>query len=307
MASSTRELKRRVKSVKNIRQITRAMELVSAAKMARAVTAVQQSRRYAELAEEVLHSATMGLDISHHPLLAARELKSLLVIVVTSNRGMAGGYNSHVSTAVQQYMAEKRRTLPNLKIETVALGKRGLRDMLKMGEKVMAEFPRADYASTTNEVAPLARIAFDGFVQGKYDSVTVIYTKFVSMMRQDPHISTLLPLPQTANNHSSAMNEQGYDMEGAGRGTADLDRLFEPDASAVLDRLIPRLLESRLYQTLVESSASEHAARMMAMRTASDSAAEIIDDLTLTYNQVRQANITSELAEISAGRLALGA
>ena len=311
MALGTREVKRRVRSVKSVRQITGAMELVAAAKMQRAVVAVQQSRRYADLAWEILQSVAKGVDVRHHPLLVARPRQRLLLIVMSSNRGLAGGVNSRINEAARDYLTAQRAETPGLEVETAALGRKGRDYLLKRGQKLVAEFERRDRALGVADVSPIARLAFDDFAAGKYDVVAVAYTDFVSMLKQEPRVRELLPL----RGRDTAFGVTHDDIVDAEEPpftnsielvNGESDRLFEPDAQTVLATLIPRLLEMQLYQALLESVASEHAARMMAMRNASDAAADLIDDLTLTFNQLRQSGITRELAEISAGRLALG-
>lgn len=333
MASSL-DIRRRVKSAKSIRQITRAMELVSAAKMQRAVTAVQQSRRYATLAREVLESVTNGLDIRHHPLLAVRPRKRLLLIAVSSNRGLAGGFNSRVVASAREYLTAQRLAHPGLQVDTISLGRKAQQELIKFGEHIMASFEHSDRAPSAAEMTPLVHMVFNEYLSGKYDAVAVAYTEFASMMRQEATVKQILPLTnvkefvddtdESKNEEAQETIEPDYDEAPntlqrikqwykdyyaailEKRQANEFEQLFEPNASAVLQSLVPRLLETQLYQSLLESVASEHAARMMAMRNATDAAGDLIDDLTLTMNQLRQSGITQELSEISAGRLALG-
>ncbi len=297
--AATREIQRRVRAVKNIRQITRAMELVAAAKMQRAIQAVQQSRRYAELAWDMLHAVTQGIDVAHHPLLVVRPKRRLLLILISSNRGLAGGFMSKLTEVTRQYLARERAAFPDLIIETVSVGKKGREYLLKNGFTLAADFEMPERAMGTQEVLPLIRLAFGDYEAGKYDAVAVAYTDFVSMLRQEPRVREILPLPRQSMAPSQDQDEMSADQD-------DLAYLYEPGPAAVLESLVPRLLEAQLYQTIVESRASEQAARMVAMRNATDAAGDLIDDLTLTFNQLRQSGITQELAEISAGRLALG-
>lgn len=298
--ASTREIQRRVRAVRNIRQITRAMELVAAAKMQRAVQAVQQSRRYAELAWETLHAVTKKVDAAHHPLLVVRPKQKMLLILVSSNRGLAGGFMSKLTDALRQYIASQRAMNPDLVIEIATLGRRGREFLLKNGFTVVADFEMHERAMGAEEMLPMVRLAFDGYQSAAYDSVAVIFTDFVSMLRQEPRVRELLPLPR------EDVRRVHSDEEAPTALDEDLDYLFEPGAGIVLESLVPRLLEAQLYQAVVESRASEQAARMMAMRNATEAAGDLMDDLTLTFNQLRQSGITQELAEISAGRLALG-
>jgi F-type H+-transporting ATPase subunit gamma len=310
MALGTREVKRRVRSVRSIRQITRAMELVAAAKMQRAVAAVQQSRRYADLAWEVLRSAIAGVDATHHPLLTARPRRRLLLVLMASNRGLAGGFNSRVNESARAYLARARAESPGLQVEAVSLGRKARDYLLKCGERLAAEFERRDRSQNVVDISPLTALVFRDYQAGKYDAVAVVYTDFVSMLRQEPRVRELLPLREP----DATLGAVGASDEGSAAvastftsGGEEGVTIFEPDRRAVLDKLVPRVIELQLYQALLESVASEHAARMLAMRNASEAAADLIADLTLTFNQLRQAGITRELSEISAGRLAVGA
>src|SRR3989338_6698920 len=306
MSGSTREIRRRVRSVKSIRQITRAMELVAAAKMQRAVAAVQQSRRYANLAWGMLRSITVGMDFRSHPLLASRPRQRLLLILLASNRGLAGGFNTRITDAAREYMNEQKNQTPTLEIETVSLGKKGRDDLLKHGHKLVAEFERSERAIASADVAPLVKMIFQDYEAGKYDVAAVAYTDFVSMWKQEPRVKEILPLTTRDSKLGSVYAETLDKEEALDKAEGYWQHLFEPDLETVLAATIPRLLEVQLYQALLESVASEHAARMMAMRNRSEAAVDLIDDLTLTYNQLRQSSITQELSEISAGRLALG-
>ncbi|MFA7286632.1 MAG: ATP synthase F1 subunit gamma [Patescibacteria group bacterium] len=298
MPGSTREIKRRIRGVKNIRQITRAMELVSAAKMQRAVSAVQRSRRYASLAWDMLLSVTSKLR-GVHPLLNVRPIKNILIITVSSNRGLAGGYNTKVSEAARQYVAGSDS---DVEVSVVALGKKGRDYLMKRAVKVVADFERDERGGTVVEVTPIVRLAFDGYLAGTYDEVAVAYTDFVSMLRQEPRVRRLLPLKSPDEMLGHTMHDEAPESV-----TDAAHHVFEPDAATLLNELVPRLLEMQLYQAVQEANASEHAARMLAMRNASDAAKDLSADLTLTLNQLRQGGITRELAEISAGRMAIGA
>lgn len=302
MPGSTRDIKRHVRSVKNIRQITRAMELVAAAKMQRAVTSVQQGRRYADLAWNMLRSVTQGVDRSRHPLLRQRPEQSLLVVLMTSHRGLAGGFNAKVCELAHQFVEEAKRANPGVSIRTVAIGRKGRDFLLKMGYELAAEFDLSDRVTRMADILPLASLVKNDYLEGTYDTVAVVYTDFVSLLRQQPRVRVILPIGER-DAELGATRESIIDEVAPG----DDAYLFEPNPETVLSELVPRLIEVQLYQAVLESNASEQAARMMAMRNASDSAQDLLADLNLTYNQLRQGSITRELAEISAGRMALGA
>ncbi|PJE76043.1 ATP synthase F1 subunit gamma [Candidatus Uhrbacteria bacterium CG10_big_fil_rev_8_21_14_0_10_48_11] len=303
MAGSTRELKRRVRGVTSIRQITRAMELVSAAKMQRAVNAVTQSRRYAALAWDMLTSVTAKLGGKSHLLLSLRPRRHAMLIVLSSNNGLAGGYNTKVAEVARAYEKTVREGSPEATVEVVTLGKKGRDYLVKRGSKLAAEFERNDRESIVSQISPITELAMSGYVDETYDEVAVAYTDFVSTLKQEPRVRRLLPVATADETLGHTAHEYAEETV----ASAETVHTFEPDVATVLDRLVPRLIEVQLYQALQESNASEHAARMMAMRNASDAAKDLKEDLTLTLNQLRQSGITSELAEISAGRMALGA
>ncbi|MFA5953976.1 MAG: ATP synthase F1 subunit gamma [Patescibacteria group bacterium] len=302
MPASTREIKRRIKGVTNIRQITRAMELVSAAKMQRAISAVQQSRRYATLAWDMLHSVTAKLDGTTHALLSVRPRRRVMLIVMSSNRGLAGGYNTKVAEVARAYSKTIKEETPGVSVEIVALGKKGRDYLSKRGAAFAAEFERNDRENITAQMTPIVELAMSGYVNKEYDEVSVVYTDFISMLKQVPRVRRLLPILEPDAN----LGHTAHDYAAESTTEDEAVHLFEPSASAVLLRLVPRLIEVQLYQALQESNAAEHASRMLAMRNASDAAQDLKEDFTLTLNQIRQSGITSELAEISAGRLALG-
>jgi F-type H+-transporting ATPase subunit gamma len=304
MAGSTREVRRRVRSVKNIRQITRAMELVAAAKMQRAVQAVQQSRRYASLSWEMLQQVTSKLEGRANPLLITRPRHRLLLILVTSNRGLAGGFNGKVCEAARQFLQQQKESHSDLQIDTVSVGRKGRDYLNKFGFNIVADFVVSDRANAADEIAPLATMVVQDYKLEKYDAVAIAYTDFISMLRQEAVVREILPINQTAGSNHVVGQAQESESDAAVLETGEY--LFEPDPLTVLETLVPRLVEIQVYQAVLESRASEQAARMLAMRNATEAAGDLIDDLTLAYNQLRQSGITQELSEISAGRLALG-
>ncbi len=288
MAVQTRAIKRRIKSVKNTRKITKAMELVAASKMRKAVNAVALSRPYSKLAWNTVRSISSHVDTSLHPLLRLRsELKSVLLLLITSDRGLAGGFNTNI-------LRKTRETIKNLgegvEMQTICIGKRGADAMKRMNLPIMASFQEITNNTKFEEVLPIGRLVIHEFTSEKFDKVLVAYTDFVSAVTQTPLIIELLPLGKEEETESIA---------------EVADYTFEPSPEIVLNKILPRLVETMVYQAVLESAASEHSARMMAMRSASDAAGEMIDDLTFTFNQARQAGITQEIAEISSGKAAL--
>ncbi|MBI4256601.1 ATP synthase F1 subunit gamma [Candidatus Uhrbacteria bacterium] len=300
MAVQTRAIKRRIKSVKNTRKITKAMELVAASKMRKAVSAVLASRPYAKLAWNTIQSIGHLTDTSLHPLLHRhRETTSVLLLLITSDRGLAGGFNTNVLRRTREAI----KTLgDSVQVNAVCIGKRGADALKRLKVPVLASFLEITNNTKFEEVLPIGRMIVDEYTKGSFDKVVLAYTDFVSAVSQMPVILDFLPLSvETVKSVGQAQQAGHVDM----KFTKASAYTFEPSPREVLDRILPRLVETMVYQAVLESAASEHSARMMAMRSASDAAGEMIDDLTFTFNQARQAGITQEIAEISSGKAAL--
>lgn len=313
MPQATRDIKRRIRSITSTRQITKAMELVSAAKMRRAVANVLTTRTYATLAWDLVRELSLRTDPSHHPLLVKRHpVKRIGLVLVTSNRGLCGGFNHQLTHRVNLYLEHHREQQVELEADLIAVGKRGRDIMFRYGHAIMAEFVKADVTTRLEEVTPIAKLVVQDYLSAKYDRVVMAYTDFISPISQKPRIKQLLPieheldpflgsarvpLEPTPRPSTERLPEPGFNYE----------YLFEPSTDEVLEDLLPRLLEVQLYQAVLESDASEHSARMLAMRNASDAARDMIDSLTLAFNQARQASITAELADITGGRVAVEA
>ncbi len=275
------------------------MEMVAASKMRKAVSSVIATRPYAQLAWDTVLSISKRIDTSLHPLLTERqEIKKVLLLLMTSDRGLAGGFNNNVIKLTRQRVKELEG---KVEIDTVCIGKRGADAMRRLGIPIKASFIDITNNTTFQEVLPIGQMVIEEFTSGAYDKVLIAYTDFVSAISQKPLVLDLLPLGrpedlQTIGEVSGA--EQDQKLEAA-------EYTFEPSAMEVLNQILPRLVETTVYQAVLESAASEHSARMMAMRSASDAAGDMIDDLTFTFNQARQAGITQEIAEISSGKAAL--
>ena len=301
MAGQTKAIRRRIKSVTNTRKITKAMELVAASKMRKAMQSVLGTRPYARLAWNTVISIGSKIDTSMHPLLREhKELKRVLLLVISSDRGLAGGFN----TNILRKTFEQIKTLgSDVEVQTVCVGKRSIDAMRRANRPVLASFVDMANNPKFEDVLPVGRLLIDEFTKGNYDKVLVAYTDFVSALTQRPVILELLPLGtrDVQNNEISANLRMEKDTE----VTSANDYLFEPSPQIVLDRILPRLVETMIFQAILESAASEHSARMMAMRSATDAAKDMLGDLTFTYNQARQAGITQEIAEISSGAAAL--
>jgi F-type H+-transporting ATPase subunit gamma len=291
------EIKRRIKSVKSTKKITRAMQMVSAAKMRKAQAAALQSRTYSDLAWQIITNLSSKVDPKYHALLAQDEnqksAKKVAVILVTSNRGLIGGFNTNLINALKKTLAKNKEEM-DLAAEIEVMGKKGREAMLRMNQTIVADFPKQDRTIGIGEILPISKMIIDEYLAGKYSKIIIAYTHYVSTLTQKPVVKQLLPFETTGHeNLPEHSGKSNYEYE------------FEPTPNDVLDYLVPRILESQIYQAILESDASEHSARMIMMKNATDAASDLIDDLTLTYNQLRQANITKELAEITAGRIAL--
>ena len=316
MPQATREIKRRIRSIKNTRQITKAMELVSAAKMRKAVANVLATRTYAKLAWEMLGELAQRTEPSRHPLLVRRKAPGRLgLVLITSNRGLCGGFNHQLTHRANQYIAKHLKQPGARGADVIAVGKRGRDIMVRYNLPLAAEFTKTDITTRWEEVRPLAQLVIDDYLKGTYDRVVVAYTDFISPVSQKPRLKQILPLEQepdellgqTGSSLARVASNKLAPSGAEGERVADFnyEYKFEPSPDAVLEDLLPRLIEVQLFQALLESDASEQSARMLAMRNASDAAKDMIDSLTLAFNQARQASITAELADITGGRVAI--
>jgi F-type H+-transporting ATPase subunit gamma len=277
---SQREIRRRIGAVRNIRQITRAMQFVAASKLKRAQDATLASRPYAEKLDEVLADLATVLGGEEHPLLAQRETGKRLIVLVTTDRPLAGPFTSNLVRFTAQSILDDKGNLA-----LVTVGRKGRDAMRRLGVPIEAHFDGLGDRPTFADVIALSRLTTDAFLDGEAGRVDVIYSHFVSTLTQRPTLDQILPV------------EPSGDTE----GIPGHQFIFEPDPGTVLERLLPRYVATRLYQAVLESKASEESSRMVAMKNATDNASDLIDDLTLSYNKVRQANITREMIEIATG------
>jgi len=334
-----RDIKRQIKSIGNTRKITKAMEMVAAAKMRKAVEAVLRTRTYANLSwETVLHLAKANgkngnSEKALHPLLAKRTeihpvksreagttqdagsfngARKVLIILISSNRGLCGGFNAAlINKAVTSIKKHGQST------DFMVMGKKARAVYKYFGYNIAAEFEKEDISIGVSEAIPLAKMAIADFLTGKYDKVMVAYTDFISATKQLPRVRQLLPvevekedkyLGVVGKDTRVGLDEKFVTEKKASHLTDDqyiYEYTFEPSPEEVLNQMIPRLVEVQLFQAILESNAAEHSARMAAMHQATEAATDMIADLTLTYNKARQAGITREIAEISAGAEAL--
>jgi F-type H+-transporting ATPase subunit gamma len=294
--ASAREMRLRIKSVKNISQVTRALEAVSAAKVRKAIQALTATRSYATKAWQVLrHITNQPGSLNLHPLLTARaNPKNALVIVMTADRGLAGAYNTNIIRYVLQ-----RFDKYHLPVKYVTVGRKGRDLLMRMRKPVLADFSNLPSAPKFSSVSAIGRLVVDDFIKGEVDEVFLIYTDFVNMARQVTRLKKLLPL-EIGNAEQLVQEFEQHTGPAAAYE-------FEPDQKEILDEMIPRFTALQIYQAILESQASEHAARMVAMRNATENAKELVSALQLAYNKVRQQAITNDILDIVGGAEALAA
>jgi F-type H+-transporting ATPase subunit gamma len=278
--ASQREIRRRIAAVKNIKQITRAMQFVAASKLKRAQDSTLAARPYSQKIDEVLADLATVLGDEEHPLLAKREGGKRLIVLITSDRGLAGPFNTNTIRFTAQQITEHGGDLA-----VVTVGRKGRDAMRRARVPMDAHFEGFGDRPTFADVLPLARLITDDYLSEKYARIDIVFSQFVSTLTQRPALDTLLPI------------EPSEDTE----GIPGNQFIFEPSPGAVLARLLPRYVATRLFQAVLESKASEESSRMVAMRNATDNAEDLIEDYTLAYNKVRQANITREMIEIASG------
>src|SRR6266446_5910342 len=290
---STRDLRRRIKSIRNTSQITKAMQMVAAAKMRKAQQAAVAGRPYASLMNEVLDEVTANAGDFSHPLTEVRKIRKRAVIVVSTDKGLCGALNSNLLREAARF--DKETTV------YITAGRKASQFIARTKRQLAAEFTYKD-APLFGEARAISRFVQELFIKGEADAVDILFTNFISTLVQKPEVRTLLPVGEIKAVHADLEEgapESGKLLKGA------TEFLFEPGADLVLGSLLPHYLNFQIYQILLEAKASEHSARMVAMKNATDNAMQLIRDLTLEYNKLRQANITKELLEISSAAMAL--
>jgi F-type H+-transporting ATPase subunit gamma len=278
--ASQREIRRRIAAVKNIKQITRAMQFVAASKLKRAQDATLSARPYSQKIDELLADLAVVIGPEDHPLLVRREGGKRLIVLITSDRGLAGPFNTNTIRYAAQEITEHSGDLA-----VVTVGRKGRDAMRRSRVPIEAHFEGFGDRPTFADVLPLARLITDDYLASTYSRVDIVFSQFVSTLTQRPSLDRLLPI------------EPAEDTE----GIPGNQFIFEPNPGAVLEQLLPRYIAARLFQAVLENKASEESSRMVAMRNATDNADDLIQDYTLAYNKVRQANITREMIEISSG------
>ncbi len=308
-----KELKIRIKSIGSTRKITRAMQLVSAAKMRKAQSAVLQSRSYASLAWEMVEEVAKQGSFDNPMTKVYPKATKIGIILLSTNRGFVGSLNTNLAAKIKE-LEQKAGTETDINIplkshlktgrnstdvimELITYGKKGQILAARLKKEIVADFPKIDKTLSVEDIYSLAQFVTQAYATGKYRRIIIVYNHFISTIQQKSATRQILPFSEEIREELLA-----YDKEDA---AAAAKYIFEPEPSAVVDHLIPRIIESQIYQTILESDASEHSARMVMMKNATEAAGDLIADLTLTFNQLRQNKITTELAEITAGKIAL--
>lgn len=290
--ASTQEIRRRIRSVRNVAQITRAVQLVASSKMRRAQERVVASRPYAEQLSKLLSRvASQADDISDLPLMRTRDVKRVAIVLVTPDRGLAGALNSNINRRAAQLAQELRREYsnPSLPITFIAVGRKGRDFLARSRQNVTAEFTGLGDQPKSADIRAIARTVTDAYIAGEIDRALLVYPRYVSTVTQTPTVRQLLPAqPPEAEPEAGAPQY-----------------IFEPDAQSIFEELLPRYVETQIYQPLLETVASFYSAQMLAMKNATDAANDLLSDLMLTYNKVRQTAITTQILEVVSGANAL--
>lgn len=312
--AGTKEIKRRIKSVKNTKKITKAMELVAASKMKRAVANALSSRLYASYSWDVLSSLSTRLEEISHPFFESTSPKQGLgpnkdlIVLITSNRGLCGAYNAQVIKKTIRILKEylmKSHFLksdsgsPTSRIDLVTVGKKGDVAMRRTGQNIVATFQDMSENVKLSDVASISNMITAEYKKGNYGKIYVAYTDFVSALSQKPSIRQLLPISRAEL--KIAIEEVGEERDRLEIKENTIEYAFDGDKELLIESLAEKLVRMQIYQMVLESQASEQSSRMLAMKNASEAAGEMIDDLTLAFNKARQAGITREISEISAG------
>jgi len=291
--ATLREVRRRIASVRNIAQITRAMQMVAASRMKRAQDAILAARPYSDELRAALARVVAAVDVEVDPLLARRPVRKIGLVMITTDRGLVGSLNANAVRAVLRHITDEASADgERAEISAVTVGRKGRDALRRAGVPIAAHFAQLGDRPSFADVTPIARLVTQDFLAGTYDRIEIAYSTFINTLSQRPMILTVLPVaePEMGEKESAANDEY----------------LFEPSPEAVVSRLLPHFVAIDIYRAVLENRASEQSAQMVAMRSATDNANELVGDLTLVYNKTRQANITREMTEIASGAEALG-
>ena len=292
--ASLKEIRGRIGSIRNIAQITRAMEMMSASRMKRAQDAILAARPYSDELRDALSRVAGAVSEEVDPLLARRPVRRIALVVLTSDRGLAGALDSNTVRAVLRWIASRVEGSGGEapEVDAVTVGRKGRDGLRRAGIHIAAHFSHLGNRPAFSDVTPVARVVTQDFLEGTYDEIGVAYSTFISTLSQRPEVRTVLPVVEPEMGEEQRVSNDEY--------------LFEPSPEAAIHQLLPHYVAIDLYRAVLENNASEESARMVAMRSATDNANELIDDLTLVYNKTRQATITREMIEIASGAEALG-
>ncbi|EKD56726.1 MAG: ATP synthase F1, gamma subunit [uncultured bacterium] len=331
MGANLKDLRRKIKSITGTKKITQAMQMVAASKMQKAINSAEKSRSYSRLAWDIITNIGSGTTESHHPLLIKRKKKNIAIILVTSNRGLCGGLNAQILRKLNIFIKEKQEKGFIVKLFTI--GNKGKQFVSRFYKDLLvADFPLPEGVIEYSDITALGKMIIDEYCSENFDRVFVFYNHFKTTLTQEAQSRQILPIPDMTEveeyqigktNANSSHSELAKNLNNTRSFTAvqddnqkpipSVNRLssteykFEPDIKSILNTILPKVIMTQIYQMFLEANASEQAARMIAMKNATDNAGEIIGDLTLTYNSARQAAITQELTEITAGSEALRA
>ena len=298
--ANTQDIRRRIKSVSNTAQITNAMQLVAASKMKKAQDHATAGRPYADLLNDVLVNLKANTDEEDHPLLEERGGEKTLVVVITTDKGLCGGLNTNLMRMVTEASTDET--------SYVTVGRKGRQTLARLKKDLVADFEVSDPAEF-GEAKIVAKFVMDKFLEGEYVRVQVAFTNFITTLSQEPTIETMLPIRPIDLGRDKAFVGMGGEDEPTDVVPSDVtagEYLFEPSAAKVLGTVVPQYINYQVFQMMQESRASEHSARMVAMKSATDNANDMIKDLKLDYNKIRQAAITSELLDITTAMKAAG-
>jgi F-type H+-transporting ATPase subunit gamma len=288
--AGSREIRNKIKSVQNTRKITKAMEMVAASKMRKAQERMRHARPYADKVRNIAAHLANANPEYRHPFLVRRDtMKAAGVILVTTDKGLCGGMNTNILRMITQRIRELETS--GTKVQVTAIGNKGLGFMQRINARVVSQVTQLGDSPHLEKLIGPVKLQLDAYERGEIDAVFIAYTRFINTMKQEPVIEQLLPLDPSRLEETT--REYSWDY------------IYEPDAQAVLDELLLRYVETLIYQAVAENLASEQSARMVAMKSASDNAKKVIEDLQLSYNKARQAAITKELSEIVSGAAAV--
>ncbi|KGQ71518.1 F0F1 ATP synthase subunit gamma [Chelonobacter oris] len=287
--AGAKEIRTKIASVKSTQKITKAMEMVAASKMRKTQERMSSSRPYSTAIRNVISHVSKGNIEYRHPFLVEREIKKVGFLVISTDRGLCGGLNVNLfKTALNEFKQWKDK---QISVEVALLGSKAISFFHSLGLTIRGQTSGMGDTPSVEQIIGIANTMFDSYSSGEYDAIYIVYNKFVNTMSQKPVVQQLIPLPELEEDELTTENSWDY--------------LYEPNSKYLLDKLLTRYLEAQVYQAVVENLASEQAARMVAMKSATDNAGNLINDLQLVYNKARQASITNELNEIVAGAAAI--